>query len=66
MPILQKLTKGSFVIIYCQDSNFQVYPRIGLIPIDLPPIENFDYSAPECFVDPAFLNSIKMMFGRSA
>ena len=66
MPILQKLTKESFVIIYCQDLDFQTFQKIGLVPIDVPTLQDFDCSDTECTVVPKAFNSIKIMFGRSA
>ena len=66
MPILQKLTKESFVIIYCQDSDFQTSQKIGLVPIDVPTLQDFDCSDTERVAVPKAFNSIKIMFGRSA
>jgi hypothetical protein len=66
MPILQKLTKESFVIIYCQDLDSQTFQKIGLVPIDVPTLQDFDCSDTERVAVPKAFNSIKIMFGRSA
>ena len=66
MPILQKLTKESFVIIYWQDLDFQNFQKIGLVPIDVPTLQDFDCSDTERVAVPRSFNSIKIMFGRSA
>ena len=66
MPILQKLTKESFVIIYCQDLDSQTFQKIGLVPIDVPTLQDFDCSDAERVAVLRAFNFIKIMSGRSA
>ena len=61
MPILQKLTKESFVIIYCQDLDSQTFQKIGLVPIDAPTLQDFDCSDTERVAVSKAFNSIKKL-----
>ncbi len=65
MPILQKLIKGSFVIIYRQELGFQVIHVIGSFPISDLPSEVFVCSHLEYFTNINLFYSVKMC-GRAA
>ena len=66
MPILQKLIKGSFVIVYPQELGSQTPRKIGSFPIDDLPHEYYLYSHPEFFTNLKWFYLISMVFGRAA
>ena len=65
MPILQKPTKGSLVIIYGLDIYSHNPFRIGVVSIGELSPKNYDTPCTELFSESKDLKFIKLMFVRS-